>query len=468
MFGVMPEATNQIKAALESQSYAVSLAGDLVSVKILITQKRFDLALCAFSGKSAEESDVLIWLAENKVRPIIAVAEIRPDATTAHFSIADQVLAIPFTKDELISAIEVAWVFRDLTDQSASLEHEYCRVNIDDFVSGKTIQFDIFIQLSEQKYVKIARAGDELSLDRIRSYKSKEVAHLYLRKDDFRKYVSFNVRLASAVGGKATIEARKRISVCRHTAELVLDGLYLDELDPTAFAEGKIFIESTVSLVSEDRELYGLLESIREHSRPLYFHAMAVSLYSVMVARRLEWTSTQNLFKIALGGLLHDIGEKELDPRIAEHDLAKITSDERKILETHCTRGLAILTEIRSISDDVLQIVVHHHENGTGSGYPSRLRSPQIHPLARVVGVVDRFCKLMYTGEVGSGYSLKAAIEELMSGEGGIEPDSDPNGCIAILGLMRLFRIPPPEHFVELHQRTMANSPNHQRATDPK
>ena len=369
---------------------------------------------------------------------------------------ADQVLAIPFTGNDLISAIEVASVFRDLADQNKSLDDEFCRVNIDDFISGKTIQFDIFMRLSPQKYVKIAHTGEELSLDRIRAYKTKDVVHLFLNKEDFRKYVSFNVRLASAVGGKTAIEAHKRINVCRHAAELVLDSMYLSDLDRAAFDEGRVFIESTVSLISEDRDLLGLLESMREHSRPLYFHSMAVALYCVMVARKLEWTSTVNLFKLALGGMLHDIGKKEIDSRITESDAAKLTAPERKMLETHSARGVAILNTIPSTSDDVLQIVSQHHEIGTGSGHPSHLRSSQIHPLARVVGVVDRFCKLMFSGEAASGYSLKAAIEVIVSGEDGLKPESDPNGCIALLGLMRLFKITPPEHFVALHQKMTA------------
>ncbi len=41
-------------------------------------------------------------------------------------------------------------------------------------------------------------------------------------------------------------------------------------------------------------------------------HAMMVSAVSVIIAKGMKWTLVQNLEKLALGALLHDVGMKEL------------------------------------------------------------------------------------------------------------------------------------------------------------
>ena len=38
-----------------------------------------------------------------------------------------------------------------------------------------------------------------------------------------------------------------------------------------------------------------------------------------------------------------------------------------------------------------LDIVLHHHERLNGSGYPHRLKDPQISPFVRIVAIADVF-----------------------------------------------------------------------------
>ncbi len=113
-----------------------------------------------------------------------------------------------------------------------------------------------------------------------------------------------------------------------------------------------------------------------------------------MLGQACGWTQQAVLEKLALGGLLHDIGMKEIAPEIGLKPRAKMTFNELREYETHCERGVKILQSIGSVPDDVICIVLEHHETAGGQGFPKRLKSVRQHPLARVVTLANNFCEL--------------------------------------------------------------------------
>jgi len=118
---------------------------------------------------------------------------------------------------------------------------------------------------------------------------------------------------------------------------------------------------------------------------------MMVSAVSVIIARAMRWTLSHNLEKLALGALLHDVGLKEIPEEILELPRHAMTREQIEIYESHVYRGVEILRSMPSISDDILAIVLEHHENAPGQGYPRRLRDIKMNPFSRIVALADCF-----------------------------------------------------------------------------
>jgi HD-GYP domain-containing protein (c-di-GMP phosphodiesterase class II) len=68
----------------------------------------------------------------------------------------------------------------------------------------------------------------------------------------------------------------------------------------------------------------------------------------------------------------------------------KLTEAEFEHIKTHPELGYKILVGLSEL-DDVLPVVLHHHENWDGTGYPHRLAGEEIPRLARIVAVADAF-----------------------------------------------------------------------------
>ena len=59
-------------------------------------------------------------------------------------------------------------------------------------------------------------------------------------------------------------------------------------------------------------------------------------------------------------------------------------------ISTHVTVGHKILADLKSF-DEVLPVVLSHHESYDGGGYPNGLRGGEIPLAARIVAVADVF-----------------------------------------------------------------------------
>ncbi len=115
-------------------------------------------------------------------------------------------------------------------------------------------------------------------------------------------------------------------------------------------------------------------------------HSEKVAEISVEIGKALG-LDDEELEKLRLGALLHDIGKLGIPPEILNKP-EKLTPEEYEIVKEHPVWGYRILKPIKAFSD-IIPIVLYHHERCDGRGYPEGLKCSQIPPLAKIVAVAD-------------------------------------------------------------------------------
>jgi HD-GYP domain-containing protein (c-di-GMP phosphodiesterase class II) len=116
-------------------------------------------------------------------------------------------------------------------------------------------------------------------------------------------------------------------------------------------------------------------------------NALHVAVLGTKVGMGLHY-SEQDLERLALVGLLHDIGMWTLPVSLVEKR-GTFSEEERDILRTHPERGRRILAGQGSVFEWVSTISAQEHERSDGSGYPCRLKGKQIAEPAQIIGIVD-------------------------------------------------------------------------------
>jgi len=116
-------------------------------------------------------------------------------------------------------------------------------------------------------------------------------------------------------------------------------------------------------------------------------NALHVAVLGAKVGMGLQY-SEEDLERLALAGLLHDIGMWTLPESLVERS-GSFSEDERDLLRTHPERGRRILAGHGSVFEWVSVISAQEHERWDGSGYPCRLKGNQITEPAQIIGIVD-------------------------------------------------------------------------------
>ena len=132
--------------------------------------------------------------------------------------------------------------------------------------------------------------------------------------------------------------------------------------------------------------IFDMLHNLRLYDDATYTHCINVALITNILAQWLRW-SPEEVETATQAGLFHDIG-KLLIPDSIITKPSQLTDDEYRIIKTHPQKGYEALKELK-ISNHVKNAALMHHERNDGTGYPLKLRGPQIDKYAKAVAIAD-------------------------------------------------------------------------------
>jgi len=144
-------------------------------------------------------------------------------------------------------------------------------------------------------------------------------------------------------------------------------------------------------------------------------HSTRLAEWSVRVAEHLG-VPPQHLNDIEAAAILHDIGKIGVPESILNKP-AKLTPEERKIIEKHSEYGWAILRGIPGFQQTSL-LVLHHHERIDGNGYPSGLKGEETPLGSRIVCIVDSFDAMISDRVYRKGLPVEEAFRRLRADSG--------------------------------------------------
>lgn len=135
------------------------------------------------------------------------------------------------------------------------------------------------------------------------------------------------------------------------------------------------------------RELVSCLISIEE-AKDSYtaHHSDRVQELSCKIAEFLG-LSESSLKLISDAALLHDIGKVGISDAILGKP-SKLTDEEFAVIKQHPVIGSRILMQSNH-TQELVQVVLHHHERYDGRGYPEGLSGDEIPVGARVIAIAD-------------------------------------------------------------------------------
>jgi putative two-component system response regulator len=136
-------------------------------------------------------------------------------------------------------------------------------------------------------------------------------------------------------------------------------------------------------------------------------HSSHVKELSSAFGRRVDMTSTQ-IETLAFAAEIHDIGKIAINEFIINKP-GRFTEAEYLMVQHHAQLG-ANLIETIGLDQPIHQIILHHHENFDGSGYPHKRKGDQIPLESRIIRITDTYDALTSNRGYRAAYSHKKAL----------------------------------------------------------
>ena len=146
-------------------------------------------------------------------------------------------------------------------------------------------------------------------------------------------------------------------------------------------------IKRIFSTVLSDEVVVEFLFRMYTHDINTFRHMLHTCCYAAAIAEQCcEYNDT---LQIAKGAALHDIGKLLIPGRILNKP-GDLNEDELAMVRGHPQSGYELIKE--KINDSVIHdIIKHHHERTSGTGYPDKLYGNEISAQVNIVIIADVF-----------------------------------------------------------------------------
>lgn len=195
-------------------------------------------------------------------------------------------------------------------------------------------------------------------------------------------------------------EAAKQLSFARsfeqsartyqHTSNLiktVMDDIrFGNQLSVKAVKEA---VSDCVDKVLENSDAMLLLTQLKHQDEYTAQHSLNVCILAILLGRELK-LSTEELNRVGLCGLLHDIGKMKVPLEILNKPGA-LEAHEMEIMRKHAVFGRDILMSARDIYPGAIDVAYGHHEHLVGTGYPRGVDKTSLTIFTKMVAVVDAY-----------------------------------------------------------------------------
>lgn len=265
----------------------------------------------------------------------------------------------------------------------------------DFFIDGLTLASNAYLKIKPNHYILIGKKGDVSAISNFHAV-NKANAQIYVKISEYSNVTSSNFAMTEKLLKSSQIPVPTKMKYVNALADSVVNDLFRFGVGTNNIEHlrrmGTFIQEATAT----NEAIADILNSFENMPNNMSKHAMSTAIYSMLIAQEMNITVKAALEKLTLGALLHDVGLREIPGDLLKKPRRSWTEAEVQLYETHPLRGVEILKEIPQISNDVLLIVMEHHENSVGTGYPKRMRDLKLNPLAKIVSLADCVTDTMY------------------------------------------------------------------------
>jgi len=157
--------------------------------------------------------------------------------------------------------------------------------------------------------------------------------------------------------------------------------------------------------------LNSLINILGKYNFFLDGHPSRVFFYSSLMVKKIPLPPEEKEL-ITAAAYLHDIGKVFTESKVL-HKNGTLNEDERTLVRRHTLDSVPLLSHF-GFDQDLIKMVLLHHERVDGQGYPLGLKDEEIPLGAKIIAIADAYDSLTSWRPYRNPLTLKEAQKELI------------------------------------------------------
>lgn len=267
-------------------------------------------------------------------------------------------------------------------------------ISKDLFFDGMNLPVNVYLRKKSGSYLLIGKKGDKSSFSTMHSFNNSK-NQIYVRTVDSSVLFSVVAEITNKmVGSKVAIPNQVKAKFISGLAEAALEEL--EKTNFTSINQLQKLSKIIVQLVSNSAAFDDLAKILESYSDQESKHSMAVCFVALALCEETDVRLPAAQEKVAIASMLHDIGLRFVSNTILEKPRHLWSAEELSVYEQHPIKSVEMLRSLRDLHSDVLQIIVEHHENSQGTGFPKKIRDVKISHLGKILALANCFAGLIF------------------------------------------------------------------------
>ncbi|MBC8553252.1 MAG: HD domain-containing protein [Candidatus Brocadiales bacterium] len=273
-----------------------------------------------------------------------------------------------------------------------SYTNEYTAISKDALVEDTKIDFDVFLKndlSGRSRYILFCRGNQEFSAERKGELLSRNTHRLYISTKDTGKYLRYQEKNLNQIVEDSSKSSLQKSGALYQVASNLVQDVLENPKSGENIERASAWVDNTIIHILQNENTFSSLFEVASHDYRTTTHSINVSVIGLLFGKYLSLEPNE-LESLGTGLLLHDIG-KSILPQDILNKQGDLTSEEFHEIKKHPKAGLDILEHNDRIDGLSLKVVIQHHENNDGTGYPYGIGGSDIHLFGHISRLVDAY-----------------------------------------------------------------------------
>lgn len=262
---------------------------------------------------------------------------------------------------------------------------------------------DVYMKLSDRKYVKIINKNTVYTYKDLEKLFEKDQKYLFIRNEDFEKFsVTFHSTPFLTMDTSHMTEAEVEDALLA-THRVLNDLVAQVGVSQEVVAMAGKNVDEVIKKAETSKTLKKLIVEVREAKNYIYDHSYLVSAFCCAMASKLDCDYEASAKKLCTAAIFHDItlnnSELAMIQETTDPKLHRFSKSELKQFENHPHEVAKMLQDARLFSPEVEEIIIQHHENITQTGFPEKIHPSKISMLVAIFIIAHDYVGQLYANE---------------------------------------------------------------------